>query len=374
MSCVVSARYGNYNGNSPFTASFKLDLDFLQYILIMVYCKEIFSILSYEKIIRTIHHSATTLLIIGYIEFLIYVGAGGLLSIYNPIARTFHFSEILPSQAISLTVLEPSHAAMLLGVFLVPFYLSQIIYDKNNSKSYLIELILWSPIIIITKSTSTYFIVFTCISVALIMTIFSRKTSGIVRFISVCSIVLFSIIILYPETVDKVTGFNFSYLLTDKAFDLTNQSTASRRVPLSVDLNIFKKYPIFGCGNGLQGYFYNECAPQWVNQVYLDKPVRTALRGMSPSIPNGTLFFPAIISGYGIFGSGLFLFFFYKCYARMINNREEYKSLYYYYMIAFIPMVLSGFKSEFIGIYYIWFVLSIPMIAIKKEKEERNVR
>ena len=364
MAGVIYIRFGNYNGNSPFVAVLKLSLDFVQYILIIFYCKNVFLLLSYSEINKCIHGSIVCLLIIGYLQLFIYLGMQTLLPFYKKLANILNLSTVMPTQAISLTLSEPSHAAILLGVYVIPFYMSQLLYTTERRVRLLIELLLWIPIIFFTQSTSTYLIVFSGVGVAMLIALFRRKTSALLRIFCLICLIGVLTIIINPEIIDTALGINFSYLLTDKVFNLSDQSTASRMVPLVVDWNVFLEYPLFGCGNGLQGYFYQYFSPSWVNHVHLDASVRTLLGGNGSGIANGVLFFPAVLSGYGVIGTVLMVVFFIKCLKKIIKNREQYRSFYYFYIIAFVPLLISGFKSEFVGIYYIWFVLSLPMVEI----------
>ena len=59
--------------------------------------------------------------------------------------------------------------------------------------------------------------------------------------------------ITYAEMFEQI-----EYLLFEKATDSDNGSTVSRTVPLLVNWGAFMEHPIFGVGNGLQGYYYEK--------------------------------------------------------------------------------------------------------------------
>ena len=63
-------------------------------------------------------------------------------------------------------------------------------------------------------------------------------------------LILFEIGLFGDEAIEQI-----EYLLLEKVTDTSNGSTTSRTVPLLVNWGAFTEFPIFGVGNGLQGYF-----------------------------------------------------------------------------------------------------------------------
>ena len=63
--------------------------------------------------------------------------------------------------------------------------------------------------------------------------------------------------------------------------------------------------------------------------------------------------------------------FFYNCIDLLRKNFNSYGRLGIMYMLALIPIFLSGIKSEFVGILYIWFILSIPFSF---QTDESNIK
>ena len=156
MSIYISLRYGNYNGNSPYVAVLKLILDFVQYGLVILYCKRIFSCLGEEKTADCLMVATRIPLIIGYMQLLNMMGIPVLTSIYSFIASIMSLRTF--TGQISLTFYEPSWAAIFISVIVIPIHMSRImLYRSSKSK---IELILWLPVILMTNSTTAYVLVF----------------------------------------------------------------------------------------------------------------------------------------------------------------------------------------------------------------------
>lgn len=362
MTNYVYVCYGNFHGNSPYIAGAKAFLAFVQYALIFLYCKRVFEVLESNNILRCMHISILCVLAIGYLEVLICVGVHGLKPAYDILARILNFSTVSVEEQISLTLYEPSHAAILLGAYVVPFYLAQFLKNKKIKLSLLCELVLWMIPLVFTKSTTSYLVVASGIGVALLIFMFTRKMNKVLRVLASAVIVGGIMLIANPAIIDRVTGINFSYLLKDKLFDVSNQSTATRKAVLDVNVNIFRRFPIIGCGNGLQGYFYKEALPDWIYAVSVDKGLRDVISGEVYEIYNAGCFFPGILSGYGILGIALFASFIALGLRELIKKKDRNGTFFFFYIIAFVPLMLSGMKSDFIGVYYVWFVFSIPML------------
>lgn len=371
MAVYVSFTYGYYNNsNSPYGAVLKIILNFIQYGLVFWYSREIFRTLSVKEIIRCILISTRICLVVGYLQIFVLKSVPMITPLYNYLAEIFMWGKF--NQQIALTFYEPSWAAMFIGVIVIPLHMSNILKNDSKKAKSVIELLIWLPVIVMTKSTTAYLMAFAALSSGLLYVIFSQKSSIYGKILSVIFIIVGILFIENLDYFDSLLGFKFSYLVSEKATDLGNMSTVARSIPLIGNWEIFKEFPLLGCGNGLQGYFFPDLIPNdYYRVLYLDKATTLMLSGHSKSIPNGQLFFPGILSGYGIVGTGLFAMFFYNCIDLLRKNFNGYGRLGIMYMLALIPIFLSGIKSEFVGILYIWFILSIPFSF---QTDESNIK
>lgn len=363
MTLYIFFTYGNYKGNSCFIASGKMILNFVQYAIMIAYSRHILSTIPLQKVLRIIHASIRFLLIIGIIQGAVKFGLiPG--SFYTILANILNLTPRLGE--ISLTVAEPSHAAMIIGIIILPFYFSKLLHGEKFSVLEIIELILWYALTILCESSTAYAILGVETAVILIWLTWKKNTGTGLKVLVIFLSVLFAVVMLAPEIIDSITGINFSYLLFNKMLDLGNQSTASRYLAIYANLLIFIRFPLFGCANGLQGYFY-ENYRYILNGKIVDESTLELFTGSLGSIANGTAFFAGILSGWGLVGLLLFVRFFIKSIKSIINQMKG--SLYFYfYCIAFIGILFSGIKSEYVGIPFIWFVLSIPTLNYEIEQ------
>ena len=130
-------------------------------------------------------------------------------------------------------------------------------------------------------------------------------------------------------------------------------------VPFITNWRAFLQHPILGVGNGLQGYYYIQFFPEWAQNV-AGSDVGIFYRTAQSQIVNGGLFFPSLLSGYGIVGIVFIISF-----LRKLHLRAKKLCLYHaefsdYFRIAVWAIIVCGLQSELAGNYFIWFVISLP--------------
>lgn len=366
MALYVNFTYGRFNGNSPFVAVLKMILDFVQYGLIFMYAKAAFGYIGRESAFKCLLIATRITLVVGYMQIAVIAGIPVITPVYKALGKFFAFHTF--QRQIALTFWEPSWAAMFIGIVVIPAHAARLLARHDSPVAVIAEMLVWLPVILFTKSTTAYLLSFASLGTAILFILFGRTKNIGVRILALALMGAGIFMLNNLEYVDSVLGFNFSYLFRTKVIDMDNQSTASRMIPLIGNWAIFLKFPIIGCGNGLQGYYFKSLIGGIAsNYRALDKPVKALLNGTIPSIANGQLFFPAVLSGYGLVGAGLMLRFFGKCLKCVRERAESYGVFGQLYLVALVPVFIAGFKSEFVGIYYLWFVLSIPYAAYDPE-------
>lgn len=366
MALYVNSTFGRFNGNSPYVAVLKMLLDFVQYGLIMMYTKAAFGYIGRDSVFKCLLLSTRITLVVGYLQIAALAGIPIITDVYKTLAKFFAFNTF--RRQIALTFWEPSWAAMFIGIVVIPVHAARLITRSDSPTAIAAEFVAWIPVIIFTKSTTAYLLTFASLGTAILFILFGRTRNFGVRLLAVLLMGAGIFMLNNLEYVDSVLGFNFSYLLRTKVLDMQNQSTASRMIPIIGNWAIFLKFPIIGCGNGLQGYYFKSLVGGIAsNYRALDKSVKALLNGTLPTIANGQLFFPAILSGYGLVGAGLMARFFAKCLKCVRERAESYGIFGQIYLLALVPVFIAGFKSEFVGIYYLWFILSLPYSAYDAE-------
>lgn len=196
---------------------------------------------------------------------------------------------------------EPSGNAILMVCFMAPIYgvlFWQIVKKKIKNKveiSYIcLTFLVYLFFMYLTKSSSVYsaFAVFVLFYLAVAF-YFSELTGKKKTIILVSAGLALLVSVLIMSQIKAIAdGFK-------KLFDFTNQSTLYRYSTVYNDLLIFARYPLFGCGDGNQGYFYFD---NLVGTVFTrSSETQAALTGRS-GLLNGGPTCPAYLSGFGLFG------------------------------------------------------------------------
>ena len=128
---------------------------------------------------------------------------------------------------------------------------------------------------------------------------------------------------------------------------------------MAVGFELLKRYPIFGVGNGNQGFFYQELLPQWAYNTYTGI---SSYNRASTVLYDGGPFFIAFLSGYGIVGTIMLIGILVKGFRVMRDNWSAFGYLYYFYFVSIIALIINGLGATLNSRYDFWFVLSIPMM------------
>ncbi len=356
MSIIIDSKYGTYANETSYFATAKVILVFIQYTSMIFYNKEIYKILGIEKIKNILYKSVSFLLILGYIQLFVILFGGIIEELYIKFDILDIFVDNVSKVKLSLTDTEGSLAGDLITIFILPFLAGNYITEDNNKK-YILQLIAWIPLIIVSNSLSAYIL-----SVAFFITFIFyiikigkfKKIIYLFFTVPIVLVIAFSIIykVIPPDLQKKIV-----YTITEKFEDKKNGSVALRTIPFKYNFGAFKEYPIFGVGNGNQGFFYYKYVDYSARSA---QEVKESYYNAGKTIYNGSLFLPTILSGYGILGVILLIIYIYKSEKEIHKNKEDLRSFYYFYKISRIVILVAGFQNQFVGIYYIWFVLSIP--------------
>lgn len=371
MAVVIQHRYGNIGNESAFDGILGMLIYFTQYALIIFYNKEIFRKISIEEIVKILKIVVLYLFVLGYFQILVINFGGVFATVYD---RMDVFNILVNSNMskLCLTGSEGAAAGTLIATFVLPFIMSRIFVEKRKF-IYFLFLLGWLPIIYFTNSSSAY--IGAAIDLAVFAFLYYKKHLKNVKvilflvLITITSIIVFAFSPVMEYFEQSNVAEQIDYLLFSKVTDKTNGSTVSRTVPLLVNWGAFKEYPLFGVGNGNQGYFYEKYFPSYAYNAK-GSDVFVFLERSKSQISNGAVFFPSILSGYGLFGSVLFLIFFIKCIKLVISSKEKLGSFYFMFFISWIALLVSGFQSDYYGIYYVWFLFSIPFMVVCKNDQK----
>lgn len=367
MAFVIQMTLGNYADESAFSGIVGQIIYYIQYLLIVIYNINIFRILSKDEIDKILGKECVFLLVLGYYQILCYSIGGAFVTIGNSIDV---FKILFPDSTmakLSLTASEGAKAGGVVGILVLPYLFTKAIMDERPIRYY-IQVVLWIPVIVFMQSTAAYLAVI-AVFIAFVFTVIRSNGRNKKRFVKYLLVLVTAgvfIVNFVPETVlsSFLGNNNVSYLVLQKLSDTTNGSTMLRIAPLIINWKVFLKYPIFGIGNGLQGYFYTEFFPREALSIAGVLPLyEVATR----TIVNGSLFFPSILSGYGIVGTVFAVLFIIKMFKILEGKKDSLGIFYTIFKLSTVAIFLHGFQTEFSGSYYIWFILSIPFMPINDE-------
>ena len=360
MAVVMQLTYGNHGVENAFQGIIGMELYFFQYFLMFLYNYHVFQIIPLNRIKKILLTCIRALLVLGYVQILVMNGIGGQIYDRLNIFGVLNSSHKLPK--LCLTGSEGASAGGMIAIFIFPLLYSQII---KGDRKFIIELLLWLLPLYYTNSSTAYILATICTGMFILLSIANsdNPTGG---FLTVIIIVLVIAILFFALTrtgiLDDEMIEHIRYLLLDKATDRENGSTVSRTIPFLVNWGAFTEYPLLGVGNGLQGYFYEKYFPDWALQVR-GSDVGEFLERSRGGISNGGVFFPSLLSGYGIIGCLAILIFIWRCFQELQRVKPYIDIFYYSCLLSFASFAVMGFQGDVYGMYYVWFMVSMPFIC-----------
>lgn len=371
MAVIIQHKYGNIGNESAFDGIAGMLIYFTQYALILFYNKEIFKKMSIDEIIKIINRVVMFLFILGYIQIIV-INFGGIFAIIYDKMDLLNVLSDSDMSKLCLTGSEGAAAGTIIATFILPFILSRIFVEKKKN-TYFLFLLGWLPIIYFTNSSTAY--IGAAIDFIIFAFLYFKKYYRNLKSLLILTLILTigtAIFAISPaiKYFDQ-TGVQeqIEYLLFSKATDKSNGSTVSRTVPLLVNWGAFLEYPLLGVGNGNQGYFYEKYFPSYAYSAK-GSDVFVFLERSKSQISNGAVFFPSILSGYGLFGTILFFLFILKSAKLVYQNKNKLGSFYFMFYISLLAIFVSGFQGDYYGNYFIWFLFSIPFLSTCKTEQE----
>lgn len=359
MAFILHDKLGTIGGEDTYRAVIGQIVYYTHYIFIILYNREVFRLISRIEMEQIFHKIINWLLLLGYLQIGVILFGGIVIKIHDTLDV---FDILWPGDIIhqlerlSLSGSEPASAGAFITRFILPFLLAKILYYGAHFKT-LVQLLLWLPIIYFTKSSTGYLLLAVCIVIFLCITLKSKgKKKQLIISLSVITLMALSILPFYNKIIQSEFIEQIEYLVIEKVIDKTNRASVSRKVPFVINLYTFLEYPILGVGNGNQGFFYIRFFPSWAYSSY---DAAVLIEKAKTTIVNGSLFFPSILSGYGIVGVLFILNYIIRTIKVLQYNKKHMGMFYYMFIMSSIVIIVTGFSSEFVGNYSIWFLLSL---------------
>lgn len=362
MAIILNQKLGYLHGEDTYSATIGMIILYFQVFFIFYYNYRGFQLVSIKDVERIFKYIISYTLIVGYFQITMihFPLISGIYDFFNILGAVRESSFILTINRISLTGSEPSSTGAVISLIIFPYLLAKTLY-RIDSKT-IILIILFLPIILYAKS-STALIMFSVNILLYCFLLFKQKGLAFRKFIIISLLFLVG---LTGVTFGLTSSFSKNsflmenyYLLFDKISDESNQSTLYRTSTIINDIEVFKKYPILGIGNGNQGFYYNENIK---SNYFISQEVQNAYSG-KVGVVNGGPFVPAYISGYGIVGILLLIIFIIKSYRKILTIKNGINYFYEMYIISSITFLLTATMThDIVGNYIAIFILSFPFM------------
>ena len=288
------------------------------------------------------------------------LGIPGFSPLFNLINIGGWFSTFVDCGAERLTGISSEPAAMskTLGLLCLPYCYCRA--TSGGGARYGTAFAVLLVLAFMTGSTTVYITVAFVVLGIMVLNIRKKTSRAMILIVCLCCtalLVIFAFLVANPESFVNSDFYRTLQSVLGKISDTDNQSTAYRNSTIVNDIEIFKEYPIFGVGDGNQGFFYAQNLPSWV----LASGSSEALSALSGRIGvlNGGAFLPSLISGYGALGCVLFGSWIVACVRTAFANKElmgHYYPLFIIAMFASIPIcwMAEGFQGAPVVVFLVF--------------------
>lgn len=367
MATVLYTELGTIGGENTYNAVFPKILFSFAYIIILFYNRELFRVLSRKEVESVLDRVINVCIVVGLWQIgIIYFGSvfSSVFDTANLLFGSWSSSQIVRTGRIALFNNEPSTVAGFIGMLAIPYILSKFLGDKFRIVD-TIKLALLIVILYYTKSTTGYTLGLLDLAVFAYLIVGRNRANIGTRLLQALFLVIVVAVLFYTVLGNDLVNDTVTAVF-DKLLNSDNTSGMNRKAGLYVNWGIIKEYPLFGVGNGNQGFFYQKYFPRFMLSSDM---VAQRYYESSSVLYDGGVFFASFASGYGIVGIILLLLFAVKSAQIMKHNRDIYGYLYYFYIIASISLIVTGFSSTLAADYTTWFVVSLPLACLYWKKK-----
>lgn len=347
MSFLLTGNVGTIAGETPLSAITTGLMWLVFNAAIVFFASYCYAHCTGEFLDRVLDILLIFVLLVSGIQVLVMLGFPGASAIFNLInlGDWFRGFKYVAFERLVGVGSEPAAMAKTLGLFCLPYCYCRAANGGGVRYGVAFALLLFFAFL--TKATSVYVTVAFVLLGILLLHMRKAKSKVVIVGVSFfCAALLFAVLVASftgGQLVSTNTVDTFEAVL-GKIGNTGNQSTAYRTSTIVNDIEIFKDYPIFGVGDGNQGFFYAQNLPSWV----LNSGSTEALVALSGSIGalNGGAFLPSIISGYGIVGCMLFGAWIVFCIRTAIRRKKELGRYYDMFIVAMFACIPVCWMAE----------------------------
>lgn len=348
------------------------DIVFYFVVLINIYFNQycLGNCVNLKELEKVLWIDVLILLLLGFLQFFVIAGVGPAHIIYHTLSNVFNLYSYdnLSSGSIGITFFGSElSAASSLFINIVPFLLSKTLFYENKKEKYkaIVCLLLFSFLFLNTSSSSVYISLLFILTTYLIV-IMGKNLYWVIILLGIlvgCGTVIIYGTGIVSQLIHVFPRDTLGYIILGKVFDVSNLSTAMRFSGMGMFIYIFTHFPFTGVGNGIQGYFYENGLQEW---AYDSSEVQNVLLGNVGISNGGGAFYTAYITGYGLIGVVILVYFIKKVRKVLQNKKLNIKWLYFAFLFGFAifnfeAWTVMGIKQNL----HVMFMLSIPFIAEK---------
>ncbi len=260
---------------------------------------------------------------------------------------------------------EPSTMASVLGIVCLPYCYAR--FKNGYGKRYGFALLALLVVAFFTKSTTVYITVLFVIAGIVVResSTWIKRNCGVLA-LSICSLGLACIafVVIFAVSGSVLhNGFDDFNQVLARATSSTDDSGAYRNSTIINDWSILTEYPVFGVGDGNQGFFYERNLPTWI-AMSTSTEVVDALHG-AKGVLDGGAFIGSLVSGFGIVGTGLFIAWALALFGKARKHKANMGHFYDMYLISLcgaVPVlwINLGLKGAPV---IVFFVFTMPYIG-----------
>ena len=329
MSLILTPSYSGYFDTNPAMVWLEITAKYFYDFVCLFYVFCMFKYITMDKFIKGL--KIYILLMIGFtfFQFIVFVCNNNVLySLYDVV----NFLGIFQQSSLIRRLVnahqsyraygfsgEPGHNCIFVSCIAIPLLSFEIAKKtKQKEQQNLLTVLCLVGVIVfglLTLSPAVYIGILINFLVFLVLFLKAKNIKKVLKIVvSVSSTLLIVILFAVPYSREHI----LSYFA--KIGDLTNQSTVSHYSSVFNDFKVFAKFPVFGSGDGMQGYFYMDNV---INTFFSrNVEVQSLMNGQRGLIEGGAGI-PSILSGFGIHGIFIISIFIYKIYNSYFNIKNQ---------------------------------------------------
>lgn len=271
------------------------------------------------------------------------------------------YSAVLATGRLCGVATEPAGMSAVLGLFCLPYCYAR--FRNKGEVRYLFAFLALLVISYFTFSTTVFVtVLFVCTGIAVREIASSILKNGGHLIFVLCligaTLLLFAAVYLIcysdgstPAIIDAIHG------ILQRTTSSSDQSGAYRNSTIINDWKIFAAYPLFGVGDGNQGFYYAQNIPSWIVATG-SYEVSYALHGAF-GVLDGGAFIGSLVSGYGAVGTVVFLCWAASLFKKAQQNRNSMGHFYDMYLISLfgsLPVLWMslGFKGASVAAFIVF--------------------